>query len=469
MATTKVKYDRLMADLEGRYRRRTKKSLAVYHRAEKVMVGGGSHNLRLFSPYPFYVTRAKGPTVSDVDGNTYIDYWQGHYANILGHNPAIIQKAMVRHHEQDSLHTGFEGQDQIELAETLLRLLGWKEGRVRFTTSGTLATMYTVMLATAATGRDLILKIGGGWHGASPLLLKGVKFHSPGGFNRTDSAGIPSELLCKTLVTRFNDEEDLARILKQKGDRIACFILEPFIGVGGFFPASPSYLRLARTLTEKYGIVLIFDEIISGFRFCPSGVQKLYGIQPDLSTFGKVIGGGHAVSAVVGKRSILEQCRSQLAAEDRVFFEGGTFSAHSEYMKAGCVMLEYLIKNAGRVYPRLDASGDRLRREVTRVFEDQGIEVLCTGKGNEVVPSGSLFMVHFPLKKFSRLSPEELWDPAKSDIRLKEEVLKLALMVEGVHVVHGGGAVSLAHRGDDLERTIAAYGQAAKLFKKYLY
>lgn len=469
MNVTEARTSKFMAELDRRYRARTRKSLDVYLRAKKVMVGGGSHNLRLFSPYPFCLTKAKGPNVFDLDRHTYIDYWQGHYANILGHNPDIIQKEMIRHHRDDSLHTGFESRDQIDLAEMLLRLSGGKDCLVRFTTSGTLATMYTVMLAMAATGRDIILKIGGGWHGASPLLMKGIKFHSPGGFQRSDSAGIPPEVLKKTLITRFNDEEDLARIMKSKGDRIAGFILEPFIGVGGFFPASLSYLKLARSLTQKYGIVLIFDEIISGFRFCPSGVAKLYGIQPDLSTFGKVIGGGHAVAAVVGRREILERCGSARAAEDRVLFSGGTFSAHSEYMRAGCVMLKHLTANAGWIYPRLAASGARLRREITRVFEAQGIEAFCTGQGSGVVPDGSLFAVHFPRKKFRRLSPENLWDPELSDVRLKEEILRLALVVEGVHVVHGGGAVSAAHESEDLDRTVAAYAATARLFKEYLF
>lgn len=468
MKATEEKILKLVGELDRRYRARTKKSLDVYLRARKVMVGGGSHNLRLFSPYPFCLVKAKGPNVFDLDRNGYIDYWQGHYANILGHNPGIIQKEMIRHHQADSLHTGFESRDQIELAEILLRLAGEKDCLVRFTTSGTLATMYSVILAMGATGRDIILKIGGGWHGASPFLLKGIKFHSPGGFHRPDSAGIPAGLLKKTLITRFNDEEDLTRIMKTKGDRIAGFILEPYIGVGGFFPASPAYLKLARSLTHKHGVVLIFDEIISGFRFCPSGVAKLYGIQPDLTTFGKVIGGGHAVSAVLGRREILERCGGAAAAKDRVLFSGGTFSAHSEYMRAGVIMLEHLAANAGRIYPRLAASGIRLRREIARVFEAQGVDAFCTGQGNEVVPDGSLFAVHFPRKKIRRLSPEALWDPALSEVRLKEEILRLALVVEGVHVVHGGGAVSAAHESQDLDATIAAYGETARLFRKYL-
>jgi glutamate-1-semialdehyde 2,1-aminomutase len=128
-----------------------------------------------------------------------------------------------------------------------------------------------------------------------------------------------------------------------------------------------------------------------------------------------------------------------------------------------------LDRNAGRVYPKLARSGAGLRRGVTRVFAEQGIEVLCTGEGNGSVPGGSLFMVHFPKKKIGRLTPEQLWDPAVSDYRLKEELLRLALVAEGVHVVHGGGAVSLAHRKMDLDETVAAYGRVARLFKKFLF
>ena len=154
------------------------------------MVQGGSHTLRLWRPYPFIMAEAHGPYVYDVDGNAYIDYWQGHYANILGHNPAVLKKEFAAYDpEHGSLHTGFEGESQIRLAEILLRQLGYPDYKIRFTTSGTLATMSAVMLAQAVTGREKILKIGGGWHGASPYLLKGVKYDPdarihPGGIGR---------------------------------------------------------------------------------------------------------------------------------------------------------------------------------------------------------------------------------------------------------------------------------------------
>lgn len=463
-------YDRLRDRLLRDYRKRTAKSRAIFRRAEKTMVKGGSHTIRLWSPYPFFAASAEGATVRDVDGNTYIDYWQGHYANILGHNPRPILREMATCLRQGGLHTGFEAASQIELAETLAGGLGGGDIKVRFTTSGTLAAMYAVMLAQGLTGRDLVLKVGGGWHGASPYLLKGVKFHADEGFEGRESAGLLDDIVRRTLVTRFNDADDLRRAIGAHGDRIACFIVEPFLGVGGFLPASREYLELARDLTAARGIVLIFDEIISGYRFCPSGVQALYGVRPDLTTFGKIIGGGHAVSAVAGPADVMEECERGRGGRGRVLFEGGTFSGHAEYTRAGLAMLRRLASSAGTVYPRIARAGDRLRRGIESVFAEAGVPVRTTGDGNEVVPGSSLFMVHFPREKGMAYDrPEDIHDARRSDASLREEILKLALLVNGVNIVHGGGAVSAAHGEREIEATVAAYGEAARLIRKYLY
>jgi glutamate-1-semialdehyde 2,1-aminomutase len=329
--------------------------------------------------------------------------------------------------------------------------------------------MYSVMLAEGFTGRDLVLKVGGGWHGASPYLLKGVKFQPGAGFEGDESAGVLEDILRRTLVTPFNDGADLERIVREKGDRIACFILEPFLGVGGFLAASREYLDLARKLTHEHGIVLIFDEVVSGFRFAPTGVQTLYGVRPDLSVFGKIIGGGHAVAAVVGRRDIMGGCESGKGLRGRVRFDGGTFSAHSEYMKAGLIMLKHLIRHAGTLYPRLARSGEKLRAGVERVFAAEGVPAVCTGAGNDVIPGSSMIMAHFPVDGARLERPEDLHDESRCHVQLREEILKLALLVHGVNVVHGGGAVSSAHGARDLDRTIEAYGEAARLFKKFLY
>ena len=430
--------DGLLRVLESGYREKTRKSLEEHDipatifkipsnyppvkTKQRTLSEMGTPDLKgSYGIFNYYTNESKqvtsevgaaGAEVLDADGNSYIDYWQGHYANILGHNPEVIREELGEQIEKGALQTGFEAQPQIELAEVLLRQFGTKGYKVRFTTSGTLATMYSVMLAKAHTGRACVLKVGGGWHGASPYLLKGVKYRAGVGFEGGESAGVSDDILKETLITRFDDGDDLARVLKEKGKDIACFILEPFIGVGGFLPASREYLELARHLTEEYGVILIFDEIISGFRFCPSGVQTLYGVRPDLAAFGKLIGGGHAVSAVVGKDEIMEECEAPGPGRMKVLFEGGTFSAHSEYMTAGLIMLRHLIGRAEEIYPQLGRAGERLRRGIEAAFADEGIEARCTGYGNDVVKQSSLFMVNFPLAKTGLRSPENIWDPA---------------------------------------------------------
>jgi glutamate-1-semialdehyde 2,1-aminomutase len=456
---------RLMAVLEARYRRRTPRSRRLHDRAAKVMIRGGSHTLRLWAPYPIDVSRARGASIRDADGNVYVDYWQGHYANILGHNPPAVLCALRGVRERGGLQTGFEDAAQVELAELLVRQLGDRGNRVRFTTSGTLATMYAVMIAEAFTGREVVLKVGGGWHGASPYLVKGVRFDSSRGFDHPDSAGVPRALSRKTLVTGFDDFDDLKRVLRVHGDRIACFVLEPFLGAGGFLPASKAYIEGARRLTERHGILLVLDEIVSGFRFAPTGLQTLYGVRPDLSTFGKLIGGGHAVSAVVGRADVMATCEPGGRGGGRALVEGGTFSAHAEYMAAGLAMLRHLVRDAATIYPRLADLGARLRRGIESAFVEAGIEVRCTGDGNEAVPGSSLFFVNFPRTKAPLRTPADLQDPRTADYDLRERVFKLALLNEGVHVVHGGGAVSTAHGERAVRATLDACAEVARLFR----
>jgi glutamate-1-semialdehyde 2,1-aminomutase len=464
------KKEKLFAALEAEYRSRTPKSLALHQRAGASMIKGGSHNLRLWRPYPFFMAGASGAEVEDVDGHRYIDYWQGHYANILGHDPDPIREALQAvPPSRASLHSGFEGESQVRLAETILSTLGYDDFKIRFTTAGTLAAMYAVILGLAHTGRDRVLKIGGGWHGASPFLLKGVKFHPGSGYEAADSAGIPQAALGCVDVVPFNDEERLEQIIREKGDRIGCFILEPVLGAGGFLPASPAYLRLARRLTAERGIVLIFDEIVSGYRFAPAPVQTLYGIKPDLTTLGKVIGGGHAVAAVAGRADILDGCAGQAPEARRVLFEGGTFSSHPLYMRAGAAMIEYLKANASAIYPRLAALGERLRTGAASSFRAEGIDVLMTGGGNEAISGSSLFMVHFPRAPLTPTKAEDLADPALVDAALREETLKLFLCLRGLHIVHGGGAASTAHTDAHIDATLTAYAEAAAVFKKALF
>ncbi len=447
---------RLYQEYEAKYPR----SRVAHQEARRVLIDGVSHGARLFEPFPFRITAACGPWVRELGGAEIIDYWQGHYANILGHNPPLIVEALQAELARGfGLQTGLPDEGQTALAALLAQATGAE--KVRLTTSGTLATMYAIMLARAFTGRDVVLKVGGGWHGANPLALKGVA-RTQAGFTAVDSTGISKSADQEILVTRFNDVEALEEVFRRRGEEIACFIFEPCPGGGGFIPATKAFMRAARDLTQRYGALLILDEVITGFRYCASGVQKLYGVQADLTTFGKIIGGGMPVSAVAGRADVME--RASESAPRRVWFNGGTFAAHPLSMRAGLAMLEYLIANEGAIYPALAAKGDGLRRGIERVFADRGILARCTGADAEALPAGSsLGWVNFPLREDTPLTaPEDITDPSLCDVTLREKALKIGLLLEGVNVVHGLGAISTEHTEGTLARTLEAYDAFAK-------
>lgn len=454
--------EHLLERLTQQYMSQYPKSKELQAQAKRCLVDGGSHALRLFGPYPFRLVSASGSRVRDADGHEILDFWQGHYANILGHSPLVITQALAEAlRSGKGLHTGITEALQTEFACLLLDQLDAEQ--IRFTTSGSLATMYAIMLARAFTGKPLILKVGGGWHGAQPLALKGIYF-GEGGYTHVESEGLSENGTAEILTTRYNDPDDLRQMFRQWGDRISCFIVEVWMGMGGFMPATPEYLETARKLTHRYGAVLIFDEIISGFRFCASGAQKLYNVQPDLLTLGKIIGGGMPLAAVVGREEIMRLCGS--AAGRRVRFDGGTFSAHPAALLAGKTLIEYLARHEEEIYPRLGVLGQKIRLGIEEIFTSHGILARCTGYGNEVVSNSSLVMIHFPYDERTQMtSPEAVWDPKICNVDRREKVLKLALLLERVHVVHGLGAVSTAHSEEDVEWLFAACDEAAKRIK----
>ncbi len=447
------------------YEERTPGSRGHFEEAVAHQVRGGSHNLRLFEPYPFYDVESSGSRVTDLDGNRYVDFWQGHYGNILGHNPAVIRDVLVREFQHGrGLHTGFPGTLQAEFAAELCRSTGHE--RIRFTTSGALATLYAVMLSRGFTNRRLTLKVGGGWHGSQPYLLKGITAYAEG-LKSEESAGLHLSFQDETMTTRFNDLEGLERIFQEWGDRLACFILEPFIGEGGFLLKSPAYLRRARKLCDEHGVVLVFDEIISGFRFHAGPLSALFGVQPDLTTLGKIVGGGMPITALAGKSAIMELC-DPAAGSRRVRFEGGTFSAHPAAMLAGLTMVRYLRAHQEEIYPQINRLGERVRREVPKVFEGCGIPCVCTGHPNEAVPGSSMAMIQFPLKGQKAINtPDENWNPEVCDFEMREKILRLALANHGFHTVHGFGALSTAHTDGDVDSLLNALEEVAKTIRRF--
>ena len=454
----------LIAKLAAAHAKRSPQSAALDARAAKHLVDGGSHAIRLMHPFSPRIVSARGAWLKDEDGHDLLDFWQGHLANVLGHNPPLVASTLARALDEGfGLQSGMVDRLQAEVAEILCRQTGAE--RVRLTTSGALATMYATMLARAFTGRDLVIKVGGGWHGAQPWGLKGVGFAD--GYQHVDTEGLPPSVTDEVVVTRFNDPRMLHEHLTQFGDRAACFIVEPFIGAGGLIAASPEYLQTARELTHRYGVLLIFDEVISGFRFHAGDAGSLYGIKPDMTTLGKVIGGGMPLAAVVGRADVLGLVGR--AQGNRVKFSGGTYAAHPASLLAAKTMINYLVEHEDQVYPQLADLGERTRRTLETAFAEEGIHARCTGGGNEVLPGSSLFTVHFPYRDDIALDkPDVVYDPALCDVTLGRQVVELALLLEDVYAIHGHGALATAHTEDDMDFFDRACRRVARRVKEHL-
>jgi len=454
----------MLYDLIEEYKLKHKKSAEIFEKASLYQIKGGSHNLRLFEPFPFYDVWCSGSKVLDVDGNTYVDFWQGHFANVLGHNPKIVLDVLIDYFKEgQGLTTGFPGEYQKEFAELILQQLD--ADKIRFTTSGTLATMYAIMLAKAYTKRTLVMKVGGGWHGAQPYALKGISVYD-NGMENLESAGLPPGVDSMIIMTRFNDSEDLEAKFRQYGEEVACFILEPFIGAGGFIFSHKDYLQKARELTQQYNTQLIFDEVISGFRFHPGGLQSLYRIKPDLTVLGKAIGGGLPLSAVAGREDVMALCGPDAKTGQKVKFDGGTFSAHPASMLAGLTYIKYLIEHESEIYPRIGRLGAEVRKRIEEIFTEFGFNVKCTGYGNSVTKNSSLVGVQFLHEKIERIiSPEQVWNPEVCDFEIREKIFKLAMLEEGFNIFHGYGGISAAHTEEEIQSSLDAVEKIARKWK----
>src|SRR5512139_311932 len=340
------------------YRLKTPFSENLFNRAKKVMPGGISHNIHYFPPYPFFVKKTKGSKIWDVDGNEYVDLWMGNYTHILGHRSRVVIHAIEKQ-LKEGIHWGMVYKKQIEWAELIRELVPSAE-MVRFCCSGTEATMYAVRLARGFTGKKTILKIAGGWHGANPDLSLGIKMP----YDREESLGLFPELHKYTKVIPFNDLPGSIRVILQNKKNLAGIILEPIIGEGGFNPATKEYLQILRSETKKLGALLIFDEVISCFRVALGGAQERFNIIPDLTTLGKIVGGGLPVGALVGKREILEKTSPEKKRNkwEKILIGGGTFSAHPLTAAAGLAMLSYLKDHRQKIYPLLESKGEKIRK-----------------------------------------------------------------------------------------------------------
>jgi len=286
--------------------------------------------------------------------------------------------------------------------------------------------------------------------------------------NQIESAGLHNGMEATLITTCFNSIDDLEEIFHINKDKLACMIMEPFIGAGGFIFGQKEYVKKARELTEKHGVMLIFDEVVSGFRFHAGALHTLYGITPDLSVFGKAIGGGMPMSAVAGRDEIMSLCSFDSPPEKRVKFEGGTFSAHPAAMLAGITFLNYLIDNEEDIYPRIGKLGKKVRNGIESIFSQHGFNVRCTGGDESVAHNSSAIGVHFLNSEIEKItSPDEAWNPEISDFELREKIFKLSMLAEGFNTFHGYGTISTAHSEEEIEDSLNAVENIAIKWKKY--
>ena len=359
------------------YEERTGKSRSLYEKAKRHLPGGVTYHIRWFKPYPLFIERGEGKYVWDIDGNKYIDYWMGHGALFLGHRPRIVEDA-VREALGKSTHLGYENPYAVEYAELLAKILPGVEA-VRFANSGTEANMYTVRLARAYTGKRYIVKFEGGWHGGYDALHTGVTppFRGP------ESKGLIEECLRYTLVAPFNDLGAVEELLRRHD--VAAIIVEPVLGAGGAIPAKREFLKGLRELADQYGSLLVFDEVITGFRLALGGAQEYYGVRADIVVLGKIVGGGVSGAGVFAASSELMRLLDHTAIPDprQRSFHGGTFAGNPLTILAGYATVKYLAEHRN-VYGEVNERWRRARDEIDKLCSEYSNACWSTGAGTIV-------------------------------------------------------------------------------------
>lgn len=347
--------------------------------ATEVFPGGVSHNIRYHEPHPLYVEEATGATIRDVDGNEYVDYWMNHQTSVLGHAyPEVVEA--VQKQAANGLHYGIPNELGLAFGREILKRFPAAD-RLRFSSSGTEATMYAVRIARATTGKSHILKAEGGWHGGSTDLAKAV--HSP--FDQQTTQGLPGNVADHVHAFPVNDEDAVTELLETYD--VAGIIIEPMLLAGGGVECTPSFLEFLREETRERDARLIFDEVVTGFRVSPGSYQARVGIEPDLTTFGKVPGGGLPVGGLAGRADLFEATKPVgVPAEEAVLAGGGTFTMNPMTATAGLATLEVL--ESEPVYEYTESQAERVRDGLAEMFADLGVDA-------EVLGTSSLFLPHF--------------------------------------------------------------------------
>jgi len=420
-------------------------SSKLFQAAKKVIPGGVNSPVRAFRNVdgdPFFVQRARGCRIWDVDGNEMIDYVGTWGPAILGHAPSAVIDA-VSHAAKEGISFGIPNRHEVEIARMICDYVPSVE-KVRMVNSGTEATMTAIRLARGYTGRDKIIKFEGCYHGHVDSLLVAAGSGALT-FGKPDSAGVPKDLASLTLTLPFNHPEAIEKVFAESGDEIAAVILEPIPANAGLIFPREGFLQLLRDLCTKHGTVLIFDEVMTGFRLAKGGVQERVGITPDLTAMGKVIGGGLPVGAFGGKAEIMDHL-----APDGPVYQAGTLSGNPLAMTAGITQLKEMERHDG--WNRLE--------EIGQQFEDAVREVLReVGRDLQLNRIGSMFCLFFTEEEIVNVD-----DVKRADFDAFRKFFWAALD-KGVYFApsqYEAGFISLAHGPDEMDRTAQVTQEALR-------
>ena len=421
------------------------RSETLFQAAQLVMPGGVNSPVRAcraVGTYPRFLSEGRGSHVTDVDGNEYIDLICSWGPLILGHCHQAVEEAVleaVRH----GLSFGAPTEIEVKMAELVTKMTGTE--MVRMVNSGTEAVMSALRLARGATGRSKIIKFAGCYHGHSDsMLVKAGSGALTGG--APDSAGVPAEMAADTLTAKYNDAASVRSLLEANPGQVAAVIVEPVAANMGVVPPQPGFLEALRGLCDAYGALLIFDEVITGFRLSAGGAQRHYGVHADLVTYGKIIGGGMPVGAYAGSRKLMEQV-SPLGA----VYQAGTLSGNPVAMAAGLAQLE-ILENNPDIYTALERKGKRLQEGLQEIFRKAKVPA-------QVNRAGSILTVFFSK------TPVTGYDQARACDLERFAKWYRGLLEHGIYAAPSqfeAMFLSAAHQEEDIDAILVAAEEVAK-------
>ncbi|MCJ7490044.1 MAG: aspartate aminotransferase family protein [Thermoplasmata archaeon] len=448
-------------DPVGEYRSKTEKSAEWFARAREHLPGGVTGNVKFYHPYPVFAKKAKGSHLWDLDGNEYIDYMLCFGPMILGHGHPRVMKAIREQLDRDGT-TIFGPPHELEslMAERLNKIFPCAE-RVRYTNSGLEATLHALRVCRGFKGRNRVAKFEGHYHGCYDEALVSLtpSEETAGPYTSPQpvacSLGTSEYTLQSTQVLPFNDAEDTVRLLKEHKNDLAAVIMEPV--QRGFIKSEPEFLKAVRETTEELDIILIFDEVMSGFRMDRlGGAQTMYGVTPDLMCLGKIIGGGFPAGAFLGREDIMDVVNPLTRDKNNRVFHGGTFNGHPTVLAAGMATIDVL--EEPETYPHLNRITAKLENGLNDLFERMGFDAIAYGPG-------STFNIIFAKEVEV---PRSYRDCMHFDAKLRMQ-FDYGLLARGIHFHPDKPWYTCTeHTDEDVERTLVASEEVLRKMKSSL-